>query len=143
MLRVDLEEIPQCRARVAPPEAVGAQCDIAPPYVGTNEIGDRADVVAGRHNRSIRAFEALLDPTAGRATSSTCPLDLHAVAPELGEGSDPPDVCLHVPAPPQELRCCQYFAQDRSAAEQLNRRVLSLTQQVHALQNSFASLCRN
>jgi len=62
VLGIHLEEVAQRRAGIAPTVAVGPQRDVPTRHIGTNKIGDRADVVARRDDRPLVALQGFPDP---------------------------------------------------------------------------------
>ena len=118
-LRVDAEKAPQRGARVAAAEAVGAQGQVLARHPGADQIGHRAHIIGRGDHRAVRRREALLHPALARFTRMLAvpALAVEAVAAQLGETGDAPDIGGDVVFLLQDLGRRERFAQDGACAE--------------------------
>src|SRR5260221_425244 len=141
---VHLEEAAQVLARVAAPEAVGAEHLVAARHELADLVGEGAHVVGGRDHRPAGPGEALLHVRGARLLRRVQQVPARAsdaVAAQLVEAGAAPYVGEHSPILLQELACGHHLAQDRAAAEELHaraRRRAGVGELVHALEDALA-----
>src|SRR5690606_31545100 len=146
---VHLEEVAQLLAGIAAAEAVGAQhLVLLDRHPLADLLGEQLHVVGGGDHRALAAAQALFDVALPRLllrVQAVVTLHRQAVAAQLVEAGDAPDVGADLVLLAQDLRRLAHLAQDAAATQQLHAAgglLLVLLEQVHALDDAVLDAFR-